>query len=124
LQGRFWRERYLALNPVAAGLGSRAEDWAWSSARAHLAGQEDELAIVGPLRTRIPDFASLLAAACDEAVVARLERAATIGRPLGLPAWITMLEARLGRSLAPCKPGPKPQRRQDVALATSLPGIM
>ncbi len=28
--------RYIAVNPVAAGLGSRAEDWPWSSARAHL----------------------------------------------------------------------------------------
>ena len=28
--------RYIALNAVAAGLVSRAEDWAWSSARAIL----------------------------------------------------------------------------------------
>jgi len=65
-----------------------------------------------------------LAAACGEAAAARLERAATIGRPLGPPARIAMLEARLGRSLAPRKPGPKRQRRQYIAPATSLPGIM
>ena len=29
--------RYIALNRVVAGLASRAEDWPWSSARAHLA---------------------------------------------------------------------------------------
>ena len=40
--------RYIALNPVAAGLVSRAEDWPWSSARAHLAVADDELATVAP----------------------------------------------------------------------------
>ena len=30
--------RYVALNPVRAGLVARAEDWRWSSARAHLDG--------------------------------------------------------------------------------------
>jgi hypothetical protein len=33
------------------------------------------------------------------------ERASTIGRPLGRPEWIAMLERRLGRPLAPRKPG-------------------
>jgi REP element-mobilizing transposase RayT len=46
--------RYIALNPVAAGLVSRAEDWPWSSARAHLAGEDDELATVAPLRGLSP----------------------------------------------------------------------
>jgi putative transposase len=46
--------RYVALNPVAAGLVSRPEDWPWSSARAHLAGEDDELATVAPLRALIP----------------------------------------------------------------------
>lgn len=34
-------ERYVGLNPVRAGLAARAEDWPWSSARAHLAGVDD-----------------------------------------------------------------------------------
>jgi putative transposase len=34
----FAAARYVALNPVRAGLATRAEDWPWSSARAHLAG--------------------------------------------------------------------------------------
>jgi hypothetical protein len=49
--------RYIALNPVVAGLVSRAEDWPWSSARAHLAGEDDELATVAPLRAD-PRFCS------------------------------------------------------------------
>ena len=75
--------RYIALNPVVAGLVSHAGDWPWSSARAHLAGEDDELATVAPLRALVPDFAALLAAPADPATTARIERAPTIGRPPG-----------------------------------------
>ena len=78
-------------------------------APAHLAGEDDELATVAPLRALIPDFAALLAAPADPATTARIERAPTIGRPLGAPEWIAALERRLGRPLAPGKPGPKPR---------------
>ena len=40
---------YVNLNPVRARLVSRAEDWPWSSARAHLAGVDDNLVIVRPV---------------------------------------------------------------------------
>ncbi len=115
--------RYIAQNPVAAGLVRRAEDWPWSSARAHLAGRDDELASAAPLLGRIPDFAGFLAGPGDEAAVARLERAATIGRPLGPPGWIAALEARLGRPLAPRKPGPKPRRDADGKSELRSPPI-
>jgi putative transposase len=84
---------------VAAGLVSRAEDWPWSSARAHLAGEDDELATVAPLRALIPDFAALLRGPADPATTSRIERAPTMGRPLGAPEWIAALERRLGRPL-------------------------
>jgi putative transposase len=102
--------RYIALNPVVAGLVSRAEDWPWSSARAHLAGKDDELAIVAPLRARIPDFAALLTAPADPVTTTRIERAPTIGRPLGAPEWIAALERRLGRRLAPRSPDQNRER--------------
>jgi REP-associated tyrosine transposase len=65
--------RYIALNPVVAGLVSRAEDWPWSSTRAQLAGEDDELATVAPLRALIPDFAALLAMPADAATTTRIE---------------------------------------------------
>jgi putative transposase len=77
--------RYVALNPVIAGLVRHAEDWPWSSFRAHLAGEDDELATVAPLRALIPDFTALLSAPADPEMSARIERAPTIGRPLGVP---------------------------------------
>jgi len=103
--------RYIALNPVVAGLVSRAEDWPWSSTRAQLAGEDDELATVAPLRAPIPDFAALLAKPTDAATTTRIERAPTIGRPLGSPEWIAMLERRLGR------PFGAPQTRPKAASA-------
>jgi putative transposase len=105
--------RHIMLNPVVAGLVSRARDWPWSSARAHLAGEDDELATVAPLRTLIPDFAALLAVPADPATSARIERAPTIGRPLGAPEWVAALERRLGQALTPGKPGPKPRAQGD-----------
>ena len=45
--------RYIALNPVVAGLVSRAEDWPWSSTRVPLASEDDELATVAPLRALV-----------------------------------------------------------------------
>jgi REP element-mobilizing transposase RayT len=112
--------RYIALNPVVAGLVSRAEDWPWSSTRAQLAGEDDELATVAPLQALIPDFAALLAMPTDAATTTRIERAPTIGRPLGRPEWIAMLERRLGRPLAPAKPRPKAASGRDTAWQAQL----
>src|SRR5437868_575407 len=96
--------------------------WPWSNAAAHLAGHDDEAAIVAPLLQRIPDFAGLLASTGDREAVKRLERAASAGRPLGEPGWLAALEARLRRTLAPRRRGPKPRQPENPA-ADTLPGI-
>jgi hypothetical protein len=76
---------------------------------------------VAPLRALIPDFAAFLAMPTDAATTTRIERAPTIGRPLGRPERIAMLERRLGLPLAPCKPGPKPRVEPDTARPAQLP---
>ena len=43
--------RYFSLNPVRARLVARAEDWPWSSVRAHLKGEDDGLVRVRPVLT-------------------------------------------------------------------------
>ena len=52
---------YVSLNPVRARLVERAQDWRWSSTRAHLRGKEDGLTALAPIRDRFPRFADLLA---------------------------------------------------------------
>jgi putative transposase len=86
-------------------------------------GADDELVQVAPLLARIPDFAGLIAAPPDTAATARLERAATVGRPLGAPAWIAESARRLGRSLAPRKRGPKPRDERDDSSRRALPRL-
>ena len=44
--------RYVALNPVRARLVARAQDWPWSSVRAHLAGEDDGVVRVAPVLER------------------------------------------------------------------------
>jgi REP-associated tyrosine transposase len=51
---------YVSLNPVRARLVFRAEDWAWSSARAQLVGEDDSLVSVRPVLDRWPTFRDLL----------------------------------------------------------------
>jgi putative transposase len=62
----FAAARYVSLNPVRARLAARAEDWSWSSARAHLAGRSDGVVNVAPLLARIDDFAAFLSEPFDE----------------------------------------------------------
>ena len=98
--------RYIEMNPVAAGLVSKPEDYRWSSARAHLQGQDDKLVRVAPLLGIISDWKSYLELSSNDEVdlIHRHERT---GRPLGGIAFIESLEHKLGRILKPQKPGPQ-----------------
>jgi REP-associated tyrosine transposase len=104
--------RYVSLNPVRARLVERAEEWPWSSVRAHLAGENDMLANVKPALSRVADFAGLLADGSDTGFAA-IRTAEGTGRPLGNPEFIAGLERLLGRPLARRAPGPKPRSSDD-----------
>ena len=104
--------RYVLLNPVRARLVARAEDWPWSSARAHLRGKDDGVVATAPALERVGPFADFLAEPFDEAAAfAPLRRAETTGRPIGSDVWIRRLEQSFARPLAPRKRGPKPAQR-------------
>ncbi len=53
--------RYIALNPVRAGLVERPQDWPWSSVHAHLLRRDGRLVRVAPLLDRVEDVESLFA---------------------------------------------------------------
>jgi len=101
--------RYVSLNPLRARLVTRAQDWPWSSVRAHLAGREDGMVRVAPALTRYGDFADFIATPEDEEATRLLRRSESTGRPLGDADWISGLEAQTGRTLMPRKRGPKPK---------------
>ena len=101
--------RYVALNPVRARLVKRPADWRWSSTPALLAGADDHVVKVAPALERVGDFASFLSADFDEAMTyAALRKAESVGRPVGSADWLTDMEQRTGKVLAPGKRGPKP----------------
>jgi putative transposase len=102
--------RYVALNPVRAGLVKRADDWEWSSTRAHMAGVDDQLVKVAPALERVGNFAAFLGEDFDEALTyAALRKAESVGRPIGSKDWLADMEARTGMTLAPQRRGPMPK---------------
>ena len=104
--------RYVELNPVRAKLAKQPEDWAWSSASAHLAGRDDGLVKVAPLLERAGDWQGFLGGGLDDPMLETLRGHERTGRPLGDASFIQGLESRLGRALARRKPGP-PRKAAD-----------
>ena len=102
--------RYVALNPVRAKLVARAEDWRWSSARAHCEGRDDGLVSVAPLIDRCGGrFVDLLDAPVRAEAISALRASETIGRPLGSASFLDRLAAATGRDPRPRRRGPKPK---------------
>jgi len=104
--------RYVEKNPVRARLVHRAEDYRWSSAKAHVSKSDDPLLSRNALATGIDNWAAYLAEdeTKDREIIVR--HTAT-GRPLGDEAFITRLEQLTGRILRKQKPGPKPKNHKD-----------
>ncbi len=86
--------RYVALNPVRAGLVERPEAWPWSSVHAHLAGADDGVVTVGPLLSRVERFADTLDEGPDERAFTALRNAEISGAPLGDKAFIERIGMR------------------------------
>ena len=71
-EGRYWSYpmdeahtmiaiRYVENNPVVAGLVARAQDWRWSSARAHISRRGDMLTDLDWYGDVVPKWAAMLA---------------------------------------------------------------
>ena len=94
---------------MRARLPDAAEDWPWSIARAHLAGQNDGMVQVQPLLDLAPDWRALLDSGLTEAKHLGIRSGERTGRPLGSTAFVVDLETQLGRTLARQKAGRKPK---------------
>lgn len=100
--------RYVALNPVRAGLVDRAQDWPWSSVHAHLSRRDGRLVKVGPLLDRIEDVAGFFEP--DPGIDARwarefaaLRAATKQNQPVGAREFVARLRKSpgAGRKLGP-----------------------
>ena len=105
--------RYVELNPVRASIRRRPETHPWSSARAHLAEEDDALVKVAPLLEMVGDWKTFLAGGLEEEDLAALRSHERTGRPLGEKSFVAGIEAQLNRSLAKQKPEPKPKKPRD-----------
>ncbi|HEX5184324.1 MAG TPA: transposase [Allosphingosinicella sp.] len=106
--------RYVELNPVRAKLVERAEDWRWSSARAHVEGKPDGLTDLGALAGLHRNWRAMLRRGLEAAdtppeAEAAIEAHQRTGRPWGDAAFIGRLEGETGRTLKRQKPGRKPR---------------
>ena len=99
--------RYIELNPVRAGIVKKAEAYKWSSAAAHLQGEDDILVKTSTLLEIIPDWQELLSSDLTDEEYDILRRHERSGRPLGSDAFLAKLEKITSRALKRQKPGPK-----------------
>ena len=98
--------RYVERNPVEAGLVQKAEDYAWSSAKAHVCGDLDPILSPSFMTEAIRNWSEYLRKP-DDLQTRQLNRHIKTGRPLGDEAFVVKLEQLTGLTLRRRKPGPK-----------------
>ena len=99
--------RYVERNPVRAGIVNRAEGYAFSSARAHVAKTKDPVLSGNFFVDRVKDWQAFLADGDDEADKKLFRKHARVGRPLGQEGFIEKAESITGRILKLKKRGRK-----------------
>ncbi len=98
--------RYIEMNPVRANLTSDPYAWKWSSAKAHLEGNDDILVRVAPLLQLVGEWRAFLSDTDDEEAE-KIRRHERTGRALGSESFLESLENSLLRIVKPRKPGRK-----------------
>jgi putative transposase len=96
--------RYVERNPVRAGLVQKAEDWLWSSARAHIMGTHDRrlsptCVLTDEQRNEYREFM------LEDSAESAIRKATTTGRPLGTLDFVMKLELELERKLSASRVG-------------------
>ncbi len=96
-----------------AYLASRAGDWPWSSAAAHVTGQADAIEETAWLAERAAGWictrGECLAREDCETVAPLLRRGETTGRPIGDAGFLAALGRLIGRDLTPTTRGLTPK---------------
>ncbi len=107
----FWNAMvYVEQNPQRARLVQRSWDWRWSSAAAHIRGQDDGLLDLSDWRLRYTSQTwkqSLELGLGDSNWIERIRDATGKGWPLGSDSFLEGLQQSLGRPSRPRSPGRK-----------------
>lgn len=98
--------KYIEQNPVRVKLVEKAEDYFWSSARAHVLGLKDVI-LSGEdwLKDKELDVYRDFLRSKDEGIETLIRKATSTGRPFGTEQFIKGLEETLCRSILPKKAG-------------------
>lgn len=99
--------RYVECNPVRAGIVKRAEDYEFSSAKAHVYKTKDSLLSDNFVIEEIEDWKAFLTCEENGQDMKLFKKHARVGRPLGQEGFLENLEKTTGRILRPQKPGRK-----------------
>lgn len=122
-EGHVWKAlAYVERNPVRAGLVDKAEEYAWSTASAHL--REDPLDGRIELNEWRRHYSgerwreALRVGVEEEALEERIREATRRGCPLGSEAFVERIGRALGRDLRPRPPGRPPKQTAALTLST------
>jgi len=99
--------RYVERNPIRAGIVKRAQDYEFSSAKAHVYKTKDYLLSDNFVTDEIRDWEAFLSGEDKEQDIKLFKKHARVGRPLGQEDFIENLEKMTGRVLKLRKPGRK-----------------
>ena len=105
--------RYIEQNPVRAGMVKKAEEYTYSSARAHAKGIKD--AVLGEelfSEDQRSHYQQLLRTGLNEDAMEAVRYHTRSGRPLGAAEFVKRMERRLDRSLERRLRG-RPRKRQE-----------
>jgi len=106
--------RYIERNPVRAGIVDRAEDYPWSSARAHILGYGDKLLSPFYLINEIKNWRAYLAGSEKEEEIDIFKKNEISCRPLGSEEFIQKIEAKIGRKIS-LRPKGRPKKEENGA---------
>ncbi len=103
--------RYVERNPVRAAMVGRAEEYRWSSARAHALGIPDPMlsndALFG-LENQVGDWSQWLTQADDRKMISHLRECTGTGRACGSDAFSKIVGRMIGRDVMKRRRGRRP----------------
>ncbi|HYL72713.1 MAG TPA: transposase [Bryobacteraceae bacterium] len=108
---------YIERNPVRGGLADIAEDYPWSSARAHVNDASDKLIDIAHWREYYTPERwreTLRIGVEEEALGERIRQATMTGRPFGSAAFTEQLEAAAQRRLSPRRRGRRKTQAEEA----------